>query len=161
MIDLAATVQTTTTNPMMDISSNMNVAVITIIALLLAVAAQGWIHQMVQGDQGLGAYLRDGNGFQKSAFQPMNKKKELSSSDPLPWLKLPNLDFVEVAGQSSSPDDSIIITKDDSLLLDSLVQMQQNMNAKLQEGKEAEARIIRNELERLMKDHGMEYTTEN
>lgn len=139
---------------------SINVVVITIFALALAVTAQGLINQMVQGDQGLGAFLRDGSGFQKSAFQPMRQKKELTS-DPLPWLKLPQLDFVEVAGQEPTTATTLPPEQQDSLMLGRLQQLQQQMNMKLQEGKELEARIIRNELERLMKENGIEYTTED
>lgn len=64
---------------------------------------------MLSGDQGLAAFLKDGTGFQKSAFKerkpnPFGKNENAplgSSKDPLPWLKLPTLDFVEVKGQES------------------------------------------------------------
>eukprot|EP00429_Kryptoperidinium_foliaceum_P039094 CAMPEP_0176178424 /NCGR_PEP_ID=MMETSP0120_2-20121206/91422_1 /TAXON_ID=160619 /ORGANISM="Kryptoperidinium foliaceum, Strain CCMP 1326" /LENGTH=59 /DNA_ID=CAMNT_0017516577 /DNA_START=1 /DNA_END=177 /DNA_ORIENTATION=- len=53
---------------------------------------------MLEGDQGLGAFLKDGSGYNKSGFQNIQGSKG-KSSDPLPWLKLPQLDFVEVSGQ--------------------------------------------------------------
>ena len=79
---------------------------IAIIALVLFVAAQTFINQMLSGDQGLGAYLSDGKGFQRSGFRPVSSGQTTTNeravaNDPLPWLKLPKLDFVEVAGQTN------------------------------------------------------------
>ena len=87
------------------------VLVVVIVAVILAFSAQTWINSLVGGDQGLGAFLSDGSGFNKSGFKPRRRPitdereiegdptKPLGGSDPLPWLKLPELDFVDVAGQ--------------------------------------------------------------
>ena len=81
---------------------------ITIVALTIGVAAQTFINKMLEGDQGLGAFLSDGTGFNKSGYRPSSSSKGNNSrstvdKDPLPWLKLPQLDFVEVAGQPPPP----------------------------------------------------------
>ena len=50
----------------------------------------------------VGAFLSDGTGYNKSAFKPRKRfvtDDERGGADPLPWLKLPELDFVDVAGQ--------------------------------------------------------------
>ena len=71
------------------------------IAFVLLVASQTFINQMLSGDQGLGAFLRDGRGVGRSSFRPLTleDKSRAVASDPLPWLKLPKLDYVQVAGQ--------------------------------------------------------------
>ena len=56
------------------------------LAIVLGVAAQGLINSMVQGEQGLGAYLRDGKGFAGSGFLPVKERQD--KQDPLPWLIL-------------------------------------------------------------------------
>lgn len=81
---------------------------ITLLAILLLVASQLFINRMLSGDQGLGAYLKDGRGVGKSSFRPlsMDDKTRAVASDPLPWLKLPKLDYVQVAGQEDEEVDS-------------------------------------------------------
>ena len=84
-------------------------------AVLLAVLAQSWINSMLGGEQGLGAFLSDGSGYNKSGFKP-RKKNEEEASDPLPWLKLPEFDYVDVAGQPKKPKLQLLqnIQSDDS-----------------------------------------------
>lgn len=115
-----------------------------IMALVLGFSAQGFINQMTKGDQGLGAFLKDGSGYNKSAFRPQSR--ETSSSDPLPWLSLPKLDFVDVAGQ----EDKTLVK---------LERIRQEMNKKLQEGKVEEATELRDTLQQLMQESGIEYET--
>jgi hypothetical protein len=116
-----------------------------IMALVLGFSAQGFINQMIKGDQGLGAFLKDGSGYNKSAFRS-EESRETFSSDPLPWLSLPKLDFVEVAGQK------------DEILVE-LERIRQEMNKKLQEGKVEEATDLRDTLQKLMEERGIEYET--
>jgi len=89
-------------------SNPMTTPLIVILALILLIASQTFINSMLSGDRGLAAFLRDGAGFQKSAFKERKpnafgkvdaEDSSLSNKDPLPWLKLPELDFVEVKGQ--------------------------------------------------------------
>ena len=70
---------------------------------------------MLGGEQGLGAFLSDGSGYNKSGFKP-RKKNEEEASDPLPWLKLPEFDYVDVAGQPKKPKLQLLqnIQSDDS-----------------------------------------------
>jgi hypothetical protein len=75
-------------------------------AVILAVAAQSWINFLLRGERGLGAFLSDGTGYNKSGFQ-VRKKAEAAlggRTDPLPWLTLPDLDYVDVAGRPRSTD---------------------------------------------------------
>ena len=119
-------------------------------AIVLGVSAQSFINQMLKGDQGLGAFLKDGSGYNKSGFR-QSSPSTIGSEDPLPWLKLPKLDFVEVAGQES---------KQEELAYKRLEEIRVDMNEKLQEGKIEEASMIREELELLMKEAGIEYNTD-
>jgi hypothetical protein len=123
---------------------------VVVIALGLGVAAQGFINQMLEGDQGLGAYLKDGSGYNKSGFRKVASSKTEKVKDPLPWLKLPQLDFVEVAGQTNSKIQ-------EQQFLEELESLRQEMNEKLEQGKVLEASAIRDELESRMKEAGIEY----
>lgn len=106
---------------------------------------------MLEGDQGLGAFLKDGSGYNKSGFRKAAGKTE-RGEDPLPWLKLPQLDFVEVAGQPNR--------QQDQALLEQLESLRGQMNEQLEQGKVLEATTLRNELEALMKDAGIEYNVD-
>lgn len=122
--------------------------VIAGVALLLGGAAQSFINQMLQGDQGLGAFLKDGSGYSKSGFRQVRQADEETQNDPLPWLKLPQLDFVEVAGQTIKQED---------LVYQKMEEMRLQMNQKLQDGKVEEASAMKEELERIMNEAGIEY----
>jgi hypothetical protein len=137
-----------------------------VVALVLLVAAQSFINQMLDGDQGLGAFLKDGSGYNKSGFQSLKQKKTETSKDPLPWLKLPQLDFVEVAGQEKSTlpkMKQVIIVEEENSVSDSVYQelerLRLALNRELQEENISEAKRIRDQLEKLMKDNGIEYKT--
>ena len=127
------------------------------LALLLGIAAQSFINQMLEGDQGLGSYLKDGSGYNKSGFRRVDKAsmKNDEMNDPLPWLKLPKLDFVDVAGQSNDSNN-----RQEELVYEKMEQMRLEMNEKLGDGKVEEATAIRNELESIMKEAGIEYRAE-
>lgn len=125
------------------ISFSSNTPLVLLVALGLLVGAQGFINSMASGDQGLGAFLQDGSGYNKSAYKP-STDLNTNNEDPLPWLSLPRLDFVDVAGQQ---DDAI----------DELERIRQEMNDRLQEGKIEEATILRDKLQVLMKESGFEY----
>lgn len=113
-------------------------------AIILLVAAQGFINTLTSGNQGLGAFLKDGSGYNKSAFTPFQEKSN-SSDDPLPWLKLPTLDFVDVAGQ------------EEDNLQKQLQDIRIEMNEKLQEGNVEEATMLRDKLQVLMEQNGFQY----
>jgi hypothetical protein len=94
----------------------LGVPLVVFVAVLLAFSAQSWINSLLGGDQGLGAYLSDGYGFNRSGFKqrrrssndyggviPGDTSKPLGGPDPFPWLKLPELDFVDVSGQPKTP----------------------------------------------------------
>ena len=140
--------------PMMELLSPFAIAGL---ALLLGIAAQSFINQMLEGDQGLGSYLKDGSGYNKSGFRRVDKAsmKNDEMNDPLPWLKLPKLDFVDVAGQSNDSNN-----RQEELVYEKMEQMRLEMNEKLGAGKVEEATAIRNELESIMKEAGIEYRAE-
>jgi hypothetical protein len=168
----------TDTNLMLISNNNVTtpaVAVIVIIAVGLLIAAQSFINQMLEGDQGLAAFLKDGSGYNKSAFRSMQRQQQKqqqrqksSSKDPLPWLKLPQLDFVDVAGQETAPlriTNSMEIleqvqgTSDTDEVYQELEQLRLKMNREVQEENIEEAKRIQSQLEKLMNDNGIEYKT--
>ena len=178
------------------------VLLIVIIAVLLLVSAQSFINTMLTGEQGLSAYLKDGSGYNKSGYQPRrsaratdqgstngnNKTEEdagPTSEDPLPWLKLPALKFVDVAGQQQQQqpafDDNIVMNENEEertvsnevynelerLRLKLNIELSNNNNKNKNDGNDGgkenynlseEAIRIRTKMERLMKIYGIEYT---
>ena len=136
---------TTTTDDDLMLSS---VPFIAGFALLLGIAAQGWINTMIGGDRGLGAYLSDGRGFAGSRFSPEGGSGDaISGNDPLPWLTLPNLDFVDVAGQVDPVEVQLEL-------------LRRSMNQALQEGDLQQATELRRELEGIMAENGFDYTAD-
>ena len=142
-------VQKATANDM-DLSLGPVVPVLVITALGLGIAAQSWINQQLEGDQGLGAFLNDGQGYKRSGFRPLTDGDRAASNDPLPWLSLPKLDFVEVAGQQSAEDK----------LMTELEELRVEMNEQLTRGNMAEATTIRNKLETRMRENGIEFQSD-
>jgi hypothetical protein len=133
-------------------SSSLLVPILLIVAVSLFVASQGWINSLLSGDRGLGAYLSDGSGYSKSGFRPVSKSgdgKESESEDPLPWLKLPRFDFVDVAGQDSSVSEEAVLKR--------LEELRVEMNDLLEQKKFREASAVRLTLEKLMKVNGVEF----
>jgi hypothetical protein len=124
----------------LDVSSSP--LLVATVALVLGIAAQSFINQMLQGDQGLGAFLKDGRGYNRSGFRYQEGEK----SDPLPWLKLPKFDFVEVAGQEN-----------EILAYQRMEEMRVRMNQQLRQGNVVEATTLREELERFMEEAGIEF----
>lgn len=133
--------------PLMDVSP----FVVAGVALGLGVAAQGFINQMLEGDQGLGAFLKDGSGYNRSGFRGPSSNNE-EAVDPLPWLKLPRLDFVEVAGQPSRLEEEALMKRLETLRME--------MNERFEQGRVEEATAIRDELETMMREVGIEYNAD-
>jgi hypothetical protein len=133
-------------------SASQLVPILLIVAVALFVASQGWINSLLSGDRGLGAFLSDGSGYSKSGFRPVSKSgdgKESESEDPLPWLKLPRFDFVDVAGQDSSVTEEAVLKR--------LEELRVEMNDLLEQEKFREASAVRLTLEKLMKVNGVEF----
>ena len=128
---------------------------IVLVAVVLGVATQNFINQMLRGDQGLGSFLRDGSGYNRSAFTSVTKTSR-DRQDPLPWLKLPQLDYVDVAGQEGKKSS----TDNDAAVPGELERLRLEMNAQIEQGNYSAARAIRDDLEKRMKDYGMEYTAD-
>lgn len=138
-----------------------DLCLIVSIALIIGVAAQWFINSMVSGDRGLGAFLSDGSGFNRSNFKLVDKNNKyegnspLSGTDPLPWLKLPKLRYVEVAGQERN---EVVNLSEDAAreILESLAEkiLYHVKNGELELAKETEA-----ELERRLEEFGFEYST--
>mmetsp|Transcript_67832 Transcript_67832/g.136512 ORF Transcript_67832/g.136512 Transcript_67832/m.136512 type:complete len:154 (-) Transcript_67832:321-782(-) len=68
---------------------------ITFGVLVVGYAAVNFQISLLQGKSGLSNYLKDGKGWRGSAYQEEDTQ---TRADPMPWLKLPKLDFVEVYG---------------------------------------------------------------
>ena len=142
------------------LESPIPVGVVAIAGALLFLMAQGWINNMLEGDQGLGAFLSDGSGYSNSGFRPVKPKtttaENKGNDDPLPWLKLPQLDFVDVAGQEKNiaPAEQ---QQQQVLSMEKLETLRRQMNDKLSAGQYSEATALREELENLMKENGIEY----
>ena len=115
------------------------------VALLIFAAAQTFINQMLNGEEGLGAFLKDGSGYNRSGFNKVTDQKE--RDDPLPWLKLPKFDFVEVAGQVDR----------EAAAYEQLEIMRSEMNQRLEEGNTVKATAIKDKLETLMRENGIEF----
>jgi hypothetical protein len=82
------------------------------------------------------------------------------SSDPLPWLRLPKLDYVEVAGQKDQAREDFelgrsMVSSDPSLV--QLEDLRVRMNQKLAQGDVDAAESLRQQLEAKMKEGGFEY----
>ncbi|KAL3920052.1 MAG: hypothetical protein SGARI_007043 [Bacillariaceae sp.] len=148
----------------MSFMPNLTPLLAAAVALGLLVAAQTFINQMLDGDQGLAAFLKDGSGYNKSGFQErgMIKKTQSTGKDPIPWLKLPQLDFVDVAGQEKQQPKMkpIVIVEENATaeVLEELEQLRLKLNRELQEENMEEAKRIRDQLERLMKKKGIQFT---
>jgi hypothetical protein len=138
-----------------DLSNTVAVPLLLVAALGLGFAAQGFINQMLEGDQGLAAFLRDGSGYNKSGLKPsLFSEKKAPKQDPLPWLKLPQLDFVEVAGQQRKPSASVA---DENAVLEKLESLRLQIVLAAEEGNVKQAESIKQELEGVMKANNMEY----
>lgn len=153
--------------------------VVVLLAAALFFSAQTFINTMLEGDQGLGAFLRDGSGYNRSGYRPNTSDDEPQSKDPLPWLKLPSLDFVEVAGQDSqgtSLDQQLQIQDEEQeRVYKELDRLKEELNRELQsvrrrrlEGMAAEdgvdemakANLLQAKLEGLMSAYDINYETD-
>ena len=138
-------------------------------AIALAVLAQSWINTLLGGDQGLGAFLSDGSGYNKSGFKPRKKNTmDKEAADPLPWLKLPEFDYVDVAGQPKKPKRQQLQkiqsnSSDDSSNEAEVVSRLELLFAKMKEEVEndnlIEAKRIELELEKIMEDEGYSFSS--
>jgi hypothetical protein len=154
-----------TSPPQMDLSPPIILGLV-FVALAIGILANGWISRLLSGDQGLASFLSDGSGYNKSSFKPLKKDSDRAvQSDPLPWLKLPELDFVEVAGQEprrrsdpTFPPASATSSglgeggeaNDESIMIAKLELIRREMQDQLRSGNTQEAERLRTELERLM-----------
>ena len=161
---------------------------IAAVALVLLVSAQSFINKMLEGDQGLGAFLKDGSGYNRSGYRPVNKNNrdgDGKDNDPLPWMKLPRLDFVEVAGQKDLPPSVAAAAttdkKEQQRVYEELENLRLRLNRELENVRKrrqdangatttggqdnddddmTEAKRLQKKLEGLMKLYGLEYETE-
>ena len=140
-------------------------------ALGLFIVSQSFINSMLEGDDGLGAYLSDGSGYNKSGFRMNNKKRRMgkggignnknddtqvavSGKDPIPWLKLPKLDFVEVAGQVELEIDQ---EKQDAAISVRLDGLRERLNSQTSTGDTFGALATEKEMRNVMEECGFEY----
>lgn len=137
--------------------------VLLVAALVLGIAANGWIQRLLSGDQGLGSFLSDGSGFNKSGFKPVTADEDRAViSDPLPWLRLPRLDFVDVAGQEQLANEDyekgrLASNQQYNDVLIQLENLRERMNEKLAQGNVEEAKALRKDLENMMKENDIQF----
>jgi hypothetical protein len=129
----------------------------TIAALILLITAQSFINFLLKGDRGLGAFLSDGSGYNKSGFRRTNNSDDRMETDPLPWLKLPMFDYVDVAGQKKEQKKVAVSTEEEIALLRRMEEMKDQIREMIDEGEYDSARKIELELELLMKAEGYEF----
>jgi hypothetical protein len=136
---------------------------LVLIAMAIGLLANGWISRLLSGDQGLASFLSDGSGYNKSSFKPLKQDSDRAvQSDPMPWLKLPELDFVEVAGQEpqrraiqkypSPSGSSEEESEDDAIMITKFELIRGEIQEQLKRGNTKEAERLRTELERLMNE---------
>ena len=117
--------------------------------------------------------MTDGSGFNRSGYRPKTQRDVEPSKDPLPWLKLPTLDFVEVAGQETDDDatrpldpaEEERVYQELDRLREELAREVQAVRRKRMEGittvnDMAKAKQLRAKLEGLMSAYGIEYETD-
>ena len=147
-----------------EIESSVATPAIALLAIAIGFVAQTFINSMLKGDRGLGAFLSDGSGFSGSAFRPRRggdrsdtTDAPLSGPDPLPWLKLPQFDFVEVAGQETSNGRNMLSPEEEAKLMMQLEDLQLVLREEINAGNTAEANRLRRRLEELMDEYGFQY----
>eukprot|EP00559_Dactyliosolen_fragilissimus_P007790 CAMPEP_0184861918 /NCGR_PEP_ID=MMETSP0580-20130426/6504_1 /TAXON_ID=1118495 /ORGANISM="Dactyliosolen fragilissimus" /LENGTH=168 /DNA_ID=CAMNT_0027359599 /DNA_START=119 /DNA_END=623 /DNA_ORIENTATION=- len=130
-------------------------ALLVLVAVLLGLAGQKLLNSMMEGDQGLGAFLSDGSGYNKSGFRDLKGNVEYDTSkDPLPWLRLPKFDYVDVAGQEVYDQ----INEDIELgMLEKLEGLQERLKSELSVGDYEKATVTKQELETYMKENGFQF----
>ena len=124
-----------------------------LVGIILGIASQYLINTMLRGDRGISAFLSDGNDFNNSRFKTIQSSVDTRKEDPLPWLKLPKLDFVEVAGQENDGSFDTVKQQLDSLKL--------KLDSELASGQNVKASKTMKELDLLMKKYGFEFEAEN
>jgi hypothetical protein len=147
--------------------SSVATPAIALLAIAIGFIAQTFINSMLKGDRGLGAFLSDGSGFSGSAFRPRRPRRggdrsdttdaPLSGPDPLPWLKLPQFDFVEVAGQETSNGRNILSPEEEAKIMVQLEDLKSVMREENNAGNTVEANRLRRRLEELMDEYGFQY----
>ena len=120
-----------------------------LLAIVLGIASQYFINTMLSGDRGISAFLSDGNGFNRSGFKTIQSSKDTKKEDPLPWLKLPKLDFVEVAGQKNYVDLASVQKE--------LNGLKARLDNEFASGQKEKATETMNELNALMEEYGFEF----
>jgi hypothetical protein len=129
-----------------------------LVSLVLGVAANGWIQRLLNGEQGLSSFLSDGSGFNKSKFKPLRSDEDRAvQSDPLPWLRLPQLDFVEVAGHKSRSPRLL----DNDAVVAQLEMLRVRMNEQLAAGNVAEANALRQQMETIMRESNVQFLVDD
>ena len=150
----------------------MAISVLLVGSIILFVLAQGFINALLEGKRGLGAFLSDGGGFSRSAFKPRSKPRSdstrdssldapLGGPDPLPWLKLPQLDFVDVAGQEvNKKQNGGLDPEEEAAIIVRLEELADLMTEEVKSGNVEEASRLRSQLESLMTKYGFQYEYE-
>lgn len=90
---------------------------------------------------------------------PVAKKGE-RPRDPMPWLKLPKLDYVEVRGQEEAQGTGAernLSPEDERSIVRELEGLQAKLRASLDAADMVEAERVKTQLERRMRESGFEF----
>jgi len=123
-------------------------AILVVVAGSLGILSQTLINSMLKGDQGLSAFLSDGKGYGNSKFKAGSEENGRLAEDPMPWLRLPNLSFVDIAGQEALNEEELV---------KKLELLAERGKLELERGDKEKAAETRIELNSLMKNYGFEY----
>ena len=140
-------------------SSIINPVPITVGSIAVAVMVLTIQNDLTSGRSGLGAFLKDGSGFQGSGYQPNTKSKDA----PLAWLKLPKFDFVEVFGAENEVDlggvpvDASLASIAEAEFESRLNSVAALLRACLAAGDYDRAAELRKKLEIMLENSGFEY----
>lgn len=125
-----------------DIGTSLFVASAGVVVLF---GAGSLIVGAYEGEKGLGAFLRDGEGYQKSGYKDDKlEPRRMKAPDFLDKLSLPNFDFVQVYSAEENA-----------------VEQAENLRRELSEtlatGDTDKAALIERRLEKVMRDNGLRY----
>ena len=171
------------TSPLAEVP--FGVPIVVVAAAILAYSTQTWINSLLGGDQGLGAFLSNGTGFNNSGFKerrrvrrpmmdgvatPDDPSAPLGGPDPLPWLKLPEFDYVDVAGQPAKEKkpkvlrqpaaaEEKLVEEESEIVIMKLEALRGRMKDEVEAGDLQSAKRTEDEMLKLMKDEGYDYST--
>ena len=140
----------------------LSVPIILLVTAALGISSQTLISSMLNGDQGLSAFLSDGRGYGNSKFKARREGADdngagagagapLGGDDPLPWLKLPQFSYVDVAGQEAQGQGV-----EREIVAERLEELAMRGKRELEVGEKEKAAETMREMKALMEEYGFE-----